>query len=220
MAEISDNSQRRQVADQGQALRDCDALEGELVDLRNAYEQYFLGTERLPPASAHQELKKKLDRLRMSFVRNTAVNFKIQGLYTKFTTYERLWNRTLQEMENGTYRRDLFKARLRAKPTVAKTTLPLAKPAAPPANQPPGPAQPPVTSQGELSEGKIKAIYDAYVTAKKRCNEDTAGLNLEGLAATLKKQVPELLKQHNAKSVDFKVLIKEGKAVLKPVPRE
>lgn len=218
MAEISDSSQRRQVADQASALRDCEALDGELAELKNAYEQYFLGVERLPPAKAHETLKKKLDRLRMAFVRNTAVNFKIQGLYTKFTTYERLWNRTLQEMENGTYKRDLFKARLRAKPA-AKA----APPPAPAATGVPPPSRsspPPVMAQGDLSETKIKAIYDAYVTAKRRCNEDTSGMSLESLASTLKKQVPELMKQHNAKSVDFKVLIKEGKAVLKPVPRE
>ena len=39
------------------------------------------------------------------------------------------------------------------------------------------------------------------------------------VAANLRKQVPELLKQHNAKSVEFKVVIKDGKAVLKAVPK-
>jgi hypothetical protein len=71
-----------------------------------------------------------------------------------------------------------------------------------------------------LSEQKIKAIYDAYVMAKKRCGEDTRNLTLESVSAMLRKQVPELMKQHNAKSVEFKVVIKDGKAILRALPRE
>ncbi len=65
----------------------------------------------------------------------------------------------------------------------------------------------------------MKAIYDAYVQAKKSTNEDTSKLSMDTMAATLRKQVPELLKKHNAKDVDFKVVIKDGKAVLRAVPK-
>jgi hypothetical protein len=70
-----------------------------------------------------------------------------------------------------------------------------------------------------MSEAKVKAIYDAYVTAKRRCQEDTSRLSLDAMATTLRKQVPELLKKHNAKEIDFKVVIKDGKAVLRAVPK-
>ena len=66
---------------------------------------------------------------------------------------------------------------------------------------------------------KIRAVYDAYVQAKKKCNEDVSKLSLESVANSLRKQVPELLKTHKAKSVDFKVVIKDGKAVLRAVPK-
>ena len=70
-----------------------------------------------------------------------------------------------------------------------------------------------------LSSDKVKRIYDAYLTAKKRCRENTAGLTLEAVEQSLRKQVPQLMKDHGAKSVDFKVVIKDGKAVLKAVPK-
>jgi hypothetical protein len=44
-------------------------------------------------------------------------------------------------------------------------------------------------------------------------------MSFDSVAASLRKQVPELMKQHNAKSVEFKVVIKDGKAVLKAVPK-
>ena len=56
--------------------------------------------------------------------------------------------------------------------------------------------------------------------AKKRCNEDTSKLTFDSVANTLRQQVPALMKQHNAKSVEFKVVIKDGKAVLRALPKE
>jgi hypothetical protein len=102
--------------------------------------------------------------------------------------------------------------------------VPAVKPVA--ARPPTGPrpavpaARPPsATNASELSDDKLKGVYDAYVTAKRRNQEDTSKMTFESVAANLRKQVPELLKQHNAKSVEFKVVIKDGKATLKAVPK-
>jgi hypothetical protein len=467
--EVDDPSQKKSTSEK--ALQEASELEEELAALRVAYEQYFLGNERLPPARAHEDFKKRLIKLKSGMVRNTAAKFRISSLHNKFLTYERLWQRTLQEIENGTYKRDLFKAKRRTQKTGAKgergkdayditeeidelveeisdiipnepkpvaaasqprfipqpvepepvaipfrpvptapsvpvvpavvpkvaptvapvaasggtpfrgtpsvaplpsvpavvppvatpakgtasvppgstpskgvaavppgatpskgtasippgatpskgtatippggtpskgtatippggtpskgtatippggtpskgtvsippgrgvpafgapsqgtsgiaaaleslTDEPLGKPAAPaaqnpsrpptsaaprpgtassagskpgmpavakPASSPPKPASAPAS--GQLSDDKLKAVYDAYVTAKRRNQEDTSKMSYESVAANLRKQVPELLKQHNAKSVEFKVVIKDGKATLKAVPK-
>jgi hypothetical protein len=98
-----------------------------------------------------------------------------------------------------------------SRPAVAAVA---AKPAG---SAPPRPAA--ASGSGELSEDKLKAVYDAYVSAKRRNKEDTSKMSFDNVAASLRKQVPELIKQHNAKSVEFKVVIKDGKAVLKAVPK-
>lgn len=214
--------------------RECAEIEDALAVLRASYEQFFLGLERHPPTVAHQALKRRLGRLKGSLLRQTAVKFRVASLNNKLMTYERLWNRTLQEIENGTYRRDLFKARLhsskKAPPEPEKAPEP--PPAAAPASGPPAvapvvpkvplaaKAPPPMgAAPGALSDAKLKAIYDAYVTAKRRCNEDVSKLTYDSLAATLRKQVPELMRQHKAQSIEFKVVIKDGKAVLRAVPK-
>lgn len=389
----SPTSDRKTLGDSAEVVKVVEGLDGELMELKASYEQYFLGVERRPPADKHRQLKKKLNDLRNTFVRQTSVKFRVNTLQQKFSTYERLWNRTLQEIEDGTYKRDLFKAKLR-NPTraereadadsrrleaeleaaeradaeriealqkekaereakereeiarlaaaaasqlkVSAPTKPVSNPgsgvfvaakpktisspglqavvppnSSPPVRQPPAnqvntvvpglnavkvpsgvtiavkpassaaipavgaptrpvsnpgltaaaPTRPvsnpgltaaapnrPVSSPGltaaarppppppgagarpgapvsaagggGLTDQKVKAIYDAYVTAKRRCNEDTSSLSLDAVASTLRKQVPELMKTHNAKSVDFKVVIKDGKAVLRAVPKE
>jgi hypothetical protein len=359
-------------------LQECEALEAEVASLRNLYEQYFLGNERHPPTNAHADLKKRFLRLKGTFIRSTAAKFRVASIHGKYLTYERLWLRTLQEIEAGTYKRDLFKARRRAEkrqtspgkdaqkgvvelpeditdmefeeveeilhprpanepplagaatpapggtpvrgtPAVAPGVAPLTPsargtpavaplsavppitpaaggtpfkgtpavapavpsvapvagtpprglptvtsplagtpargtpaappgmaakaptnpgaPAVPPARAPtapgaatartptapsaatPAPRPPAAGGSGGMSDDKLRAVYDAYVTAKRRCQEDTSKLSYESVAATLRKQVPELLKQHNAKAVEFKVVIKDGKASLKAVPK-
>ncbi len=88
-------------------LKECEAIEAELAALKVAYEQYFLGAERHPPLRVHEALKKRVVKVQTGFVRNTAMKFRVQSLQAKFLTYEKLWQRTLQEIEAGPYRRDL-----------------------------------------------------------------------------------------------------------------
>src|SRR3954454_24848208 len=87
---------------------ECVAVEADLVKLKVTYEQYFLGLERRPPTQMYEDFKKSVTRLKSQFTRATGLKFKINTLYQKFISYDRLWQRTLMEMEAGTYRRDLF----------------------------------------------------------------------------------------------------------------
>jgi hypothetical protein len=315
------------------AFQECEAIEAELASLKVAFEHYFLGVDRHPPTRQYDDLKKRLERLKNAFIRNTAAKFRVQSIQGKFLTYDRLWQRTLQEIENGTYKRDVAKARRRVEkkkgsdrphtidvtelpdsdfdvdevdsmlpgalkpppppppmasvepvpfrgvpsvaplvPSVAplvppvapvvatpargtavpsipavKPVAPLVPPVAPavkpltpsiaplvppvapgvkpvavrppPAPRPAAPRPPAAASPGDLSDDKLKSVYNAYVAAKRNNKEDTSKMSYDSIAATLRKQVPELMKQHGAKSVEFKVVIKDGKAVLKAVPK-
>src|SRR5215470_2591250 len=98
-----------------QVSQEVDSVEAALHALRGQYEQYFLGLEKRPPVKAHEQYKKRLAELRKVPSRNSALSFRIQSLQASTATYERLWTKTLQEMEDGTYRRDLFKARMRSR---------------------------------------------------------------------------------------------------------
>lgn len=263
------------LGDAEKANKECTEVEAELMELQAAYEQYFLGLERRPPTPKHTAFKKRVNALRNTFVNSTPVKFRIQNLQQRVSTFERLWERTLMEIENGTYKRDLFKARRHNElserrkklklpsdglddlsidedldlsdldeaapapsiPSVAPAVpgvAPVARPATPTApkpaglpppqattSKPPPPKPPaPASSEGGLNDQKIRAIYDAYVMAKRRCGEDVSKLSLDSVATTLRSQVPTLMKQHNAKSVEFKVVIKDGKAVLRALPKE
>ncbi len=221
----------------GEVAQEVDAVETLLHALRGQYEQFFLGIEKRPPVKAHGQFKKRLSELKTVPARNSALSFRIQSLQATAATYERLWSRTLQEMEDGTYRRDVFKARLRRKSseevpaapppaaTKAAAKQPPAGKAAASAPVEPAPAPEPVIHiagtppPDPLSEGRLRSVYRAYVEAKRRCNEDTTRLSFDAVAASLKRQVPELLERNNARDVEYRVFVKDGKAILRAVPK-
>jgi HPt (histidine-containing phosphotransfer) domain-containing protein len=237
----------------------CQHLEEEIEELKVKYEMYFLGVERLEPAKWRDDLKKNIARLKSAFTRNTGLRFRIGSLHARYLSYERMWLRHAREKEDGTYRRDLFKARLRGpeeppppvrtaqKKTpgqaedvdlsdwaVQVTPSPMRDPVATaraagasaktPAAGKGAPARPaaaaqPAAPSGSLDDRQMNALYDAYVSAKRRCNEDTSKLTYDAVAKTVSKQIPELMTRYKAKAVDFKVVIKDGKAILKAVPK-
>jgi hypothetical protein len=249
MPEVGPEIAKRKIAQGPEVEKECGEIDVALAELKAAYEQYFLGLDRQPPSDKHRALKRRITQLKTSFVQQTSLKFRVGNLYQKFLTYERLWDRTLKEMEAGTYHRDIYKARRRAHGEQVKRpdAKGAAKPAAddfdvdedvgdlPPATAPkaPAPASPPRAVNGKptsaparpqldasaLSDDKVRAIFNAYVSAKKRCNEDVSKLSFDAVAQNLRKQVPELIKQHKAKAIEFKIVIKDGKAVLKAVPK-
>jgi hypothetical protein len=62
-------------------------------------------------------------------------------------------------------------------------------------------------------------VYEAYVAAKKSCQEDVSRITYDVVADSLRKQVPELLHRHGARDVEYKVVVKDGKAILRAVPK-
>jgi len=68
------------------------------------------------------------------------------------------------------------------------------------------------------ADNRMQRLYRAYVSAKKRTGESTDGLTYDRLVRTLRKQVPTIQARTGCKRVDFKIEIKQGKAILKAVP--
>jgi hypothetical protein len=181
-----------------------------------------VGIERREPARDRDEIKRRIARLKGEFTRNAGLRFRIQTLNARYLSYDRMWARSAREKEEGTYRRDVLRARrhLRQKPGRPKAA------GAGPAGEaaPAAAAGPPTTgaappAAGMLPEPQLRALYDALVEAKTRCNEDLSRVSYEALARSVEKQIPELKARFNAKSIEFKVVIKDGRAVVKAVPR-
>jgi hypothetical protein len=338
-----------------------DDLEHRIERLKVLYEQYFMGIEKIEPQTARKEVTRKLLEITQMNIRNTALRYRFNAMNQKFGVYTTYWNRTLREIEKGTYFRNVARAgreaarkgldmpeellkalpeRLReklikdraalaqraakqkgapapasagssqdfnleedpqeeleaptkpivpvvrpapvaeAKPTAKPTAKddesfdeqfdqlfdnlavktpppapapkptvaaappppsPAPRPAPPPPRQgpppipmtdaqrrattkPAQPPPPPTAPRAKLPPGMderaTQELYRNFVQAKKVLGENTEALRYEQIVSTINKQAPKIMEQHNAKGVEFSVVIKDNKVILKATPKK
>ncbi len=88
-------------------------LSTRLERVRALYEQYFMGIERTEPNIPRKDLDRRVEALRKVPFQNTAKRFKFQTLVQRYTSLQQYWYRTCRDIENGTYRKHLQRARRR-----------------------------------------------------------------------------------------------------------
>jgi hypothetical protein len=281
-----------------------------LKRLRALYDQWFAGIERIEPNQQRKELDTVLNTLKREQVRNTALRFRMQQIVQRYTTYNTYWRRISRQIEEGTYKRDVIRARRlvdvmpssvpppprtdardeakesasangkdsapaadavdveidhavdsvlgafgpgtarlspRPPPLVSPMALPnppnkleparsfpapapgAVRPPPPPAAAikrppPPPPAaamRPPAVaskSADGIGEDQMQRIYQKYVEAR-RANQERTDVKFESVASSVRGMMPKLLQKHAGKSIDFEVIVRDGKVALKPVAK-
>ena len=101
-------------------------------------------------------------------------------------------------------------SKLAAKPTVTAPGVVAAFPKPPAAK--------PATTAGTVTDDRVRELHARLVEAKRQ-TQDAAAVSMEGLARSMKATEAKLREQHKNRKIDFDVVIKDGKAVLKPIVR-
>lgn len=91
-------------------------LELRLDRLRALYEQYFMGFEKLEPQIQRKDVDRRFALLRKENFRNTALRFRLNVAVQKYSTYQTYWQRICRQIEEGTYKRHVQKAKARFAP--------------------------------------------------------------------------------------------------------
>jgi len=84
----------------------------------------------------------------------------------------------------------------------------------------PAPAKPaaPAAASASAIDERVRELHARLVEAKRQTQDGTA-VSMEGLAKSMKATEAKLREQHKNRKIDFDVVIKDGKAVLKPIVR-
>jgi hypothetical protein len=243
---------------------DLDEIEKRLEELRRRFDMYFQGSpeQRMPPTSNQAAFGGELRRMREDEIRNwnTQDKFRFNQLFARFVSLDRMWARTLKQIEDGTHKRDKFKVQqMKAKAQQPADTQvgkrpdsldgmdvdvgsfdddminsqPPQKPVSgeksvprPVTVPPPSRVPAPVNTGGGggggggggMSDQRLQQLYDVYMKAKQRTGEQSS-LTVDALKKQIEKQIPAIKAKHKCENVDFKVVLKDGKAMLKAVPK-
>lgn len=84
-------------------------LESRVDRLRALYENWFRGYEKLEPSVARKDCERRVYALRKELPRNTALRFRYNMLFQRYTSLSSYWMRTAKQIEEGTYRLQLRK---------------------------------------------------------------------------------------------------------------
>lgn len=83
-------------------------LDNKLESVRNLYEKYFSGVLKIEPHKEHHELKSLISSLSPADIKSTATKFRLQSIQSRYLQLQKLWTKTLREIEEGTHKRELF----------------------------------------------------------------------------------------------------------------
>lgn len=177
-------------------------LEERLERLRVLYEQYFLGIEKREPIDERTKLARDIRIASETFSPNVAVRFRAQNLKSRLITYEQYWTRTIREIESGTYRRQRFQNAIRAKAEAEAAATPRkVKP----------------TGHVEIGgEHPFASVIEEYRRIQREAGQ--AQVDPAKLAETLRRQESQLREKFGVKSIEFRVVLEDGKPKLKAKP--
>lgn len=222
---------------------EIDQLNTSIRELKAAYEQYFAGIERVAPSKAREQTKKTLQRLMTQRNNNTSWKFRIQTAQQTYLTYEQYWDRILRQIEEGTFKRDRLRAQRKSgfgadAPKTDETGMPLAAALDAPTTpvytpdlaravaaaggaRTTAPAAAPASPQSIATSAypeSLRKLHETYTRARAEAG-DPRPVSIDALAETVKKQIATIKEQYKCERVEFKVAMKDGRAILKAIPK-
>ncbi|MCP5070056.1 MAG: hypothetical protein GY946_26095 [bacterium] len=174
-------------------------IEIKMKQLKNEYDQYFLGSRKREPHMLRGEVNKMVVTYTNRQLTNTGHRFKFSNLRSRYFTFKRLWDDTLRKIEEGRYERHLFKAKLHDRErndSNERRNLTKARDTGP--------------SESDL--------FDAYVTARTSTGQGAKGITRDKLTKVLAKQESAIRKKYGCEKVRFRVVVEAGKAKVKATP--
>ncbi len=191
-------------------------LENMIEALKKKYELFFFGMEKKPPSAERDQVDRKVRELLNAFITNTGQKYRLQSVVGKYNSYQRYWDRILQQIEEGTYQRELLKRRIIqkefAQSQYKKTTYEIGN------EDNVSESQKTNSTSSTVNEGKVKELFESYLQVKQTLGESVNNLSYDSFKRSLEKQIPQLKEKYKTDAIEFKVSIKGGKATIKAVP--
>lgn len=174
--------------------RELDKFERMIDELRVHYEQYFIDIQPLPPDKLHHQTRLVIRKLLKAPFKNSADRFRLRTLIQRYQSFDTYWERIIKQREEGTYTKDVFRSEMRQKMLEDAEKQ---------------------TSSGGAAEKSIRELFNTYQTALNKTGVKTDNINFDFFKKSLIEKAKQLKAQHGVKKLHYKVLVKNGKVVLK-----
>jgi hypothetical protein len=183
---------------------DLVVLDNKIKQLKFEYDQYFMGGRPREPVMLRGDVQKIVTRYSNTGIQNTALRFKFNNLCARYYALRRQWEAVLKQIEEGSYKPHLFKAKLHERERGVDGE--------------PEPAGKADRRQVDETTAGGTDLFQAYCNARRECGDDPAGLTREKLDQLVAQQRAVIQKKFGCDEVRFRVVVEAGKARLKATP--
>ncbi len=190
---------------------ELDRLEEEIRKLKNTYDQFFTGLQKVPPMQHRRNVENMIYELGKQKMRDNTRRFRYNQLLTRYNQYREYWARKIREREEGPldFRR---RQALMNEPEHAPTPSPAV---AAVTSAPPDPyVRVALGSDGE----EIRKLYEQIASEQLKANGKKTTVTFEQLGQMVQKQAELIRGKYNVTKVAFRVETVDGKVKLKAKP--
>jgi hypothetical protein len=190
---------------------ELDKLEEDIRKLKNKYDQFFSGIQKMPPLQERRNIEVFLHEMGKQKMRDNTRRFRFNQLLTRYNQLREMWARKVREREEGPldFRR---RAAALSEPSI---------PAVRPESQPPAVTSPkgdPYVKMTERSNGEeVKRLYDQIERENLKLGK-LPSITMDQLQAMVAKQSEIVRSRYNVNAVAFRIDVVDGKVKLKAKP--
>ena len=190
---------------------ELDKLEDDIRIVKNKYDQFFSGFQKMPPMQDRRNLEIYIYELGKQKMRENARRFRFNQLLSRYNQYREMWGRKMREREEGPLeyrrRRDALDA--------PAAEAPKPRPAAPPVTSPG--AEPYVKLSAASNGEELKRLY-ADIEQEHRKLGKLPTITFDQLRQMVQKQSELVRNKYHVNVVGFRVDVVDGKVKLKAKP--
>jgi hypothetical protein len=196
---------------------ELNVLEDNMRRLKVEYDVFFGGGSKKPPADTewrvNAALKKFSDSGKLSF----AQRFRYNSIAQKYAVMSDLWRKKIKIKEEGYSRPQDAVLGIQGIRTAEQHAAEAAL-----ESEAPAPAAQPFTvacSDADADHEKVRALYDAMVTAKQKAGEAAGTATFDSFKMFVKKKTEQIRQDFGCHSVEYSVELENGQVRLKAKAR-
>ena len=187
---------------------ELDKLEEDIRRVKNKYDQFFAGIQKVPPMHERHLVEVYIHELSKQKIRDNTRRFRFNQLLTRYNQYRELWGRKMREREEGPL-------------DFRRRTAALNEPSVPPPRPAPHVTSPKADPYVKVASGsngeEMKRLYEEIEREHVKLGK-LPNITFDQLRQMVQKQSEIVRSRYHVDVVGFRVDVVDGKVKLKAKP--
>jgi hypothetical protein len=190
---------------------ELDKLDEDIRKLKNKYDQFFAGIQKVPPSHERHMVEVYIHELSRLKIRDNARRFRLSTTLSRYNQYREMWGRKMREREEGPMD---FRRRQAA---LSQPSEPTQRERAGAPRVTSGDSDPYVKLVAGSNGEEIRQIYDKIEKEQQKLGKQP-GVTFDQLRNMIETQSEAVRARYKVSAVAFRVDVVDGKVKLKAKP--